>query len=79
MSRPFTRSLPLGLHREHDDKPLVARHADRGVGKPPKDHGPGRVCAEDGCETVMSRFNPNPRCYVHDDTPFREWGPRNAA
>jgi hypothetical protein len=29
---------------------------------------PGRTCAEDKCETVLSRYNKTERCGVHEPT-----------
>ena len=35
-------------------------------------HGGGRVCAERGCATVLSRYNEGPGCWQHSDaTPSR--------
>jgi hypothetical protein len=28
----------------------------------------GRTCAEDNCETILSRYNKTDRCGVHDPT-----------
>jgi hypothetical protein len=28
----------------------------------------GRTCAQDGCETVLSRYNKTERCGVHEPT-----------
>jgi len=30
--------------------------------------GAGRTCAEDGCDTVLSRYNKTDRCGVHEPT-----------
>lgn len=84
MSRPFTRAVPIGTAREGDDEKkagntLVARHADRGIGKRPEDHGRGRVCEADGCSTRLNRYNAAALCYQHDDTPFVNRAPRSAA
>jgi hypothetical protein len=35
----------------------------------------GRTCAEDNCETVLSRYNKTDRCGVHEPT---RGGSRNA-
>ena len=28
--------------------------------------GEGRVCADEGCDTVLSRYNDSPTCSAHD-------------
>jgi hypothetical protein len=28
---------------------------------------PGRVCAAEGCDTILSRFNKTERCGVHEE------------
>ena len=33
-------------------------------------HGEGRICAEPGCETKLSRYNPSSRCWQHADVVF---------
>lgn len=35
----------------------------------PVDYGRGRVCLSEGCATRLSRYNPRPFCYLHED----EW------
>ena len=32
-------------------------------------YGDDRVCASAGCPTKLSRYNKNPRCWVHDRPP----------
>jgi hypothetical protein len=52
---------------------MFAVHAERGMtnyGHPSdKDRidtqESGRICAEDGCGTILSRYNPANRCEVH--------------
>lgn len=34
--------------------------------KGPRSHGAGRVCASEGCTTVLSRYNPSAVCCLHD-------------
>lgn len=34
-------------------------------GRKSKDFGQGRVCSEDGCERVLSRYNDNKQCFNH--------------
>jgi len=34
-------------------------------GRRSKDFGQGRVCSEDGCERVLSRYNDNKQCFNH--------------
>jgi hypothetical protein len=31
-----------------------------------RSYRPGRVCRADGCTTVLSIYNPEPRCAVHE-------------
>lgn len=38
-----------------------------GPDEPQKQYGLGRSCAEPGCPTILSRYNPNDRCYTHSD------------
>jgi len=33
----------------------------------PKAFGVGRICAEPGCETLLSRYNPDTLCSLHAD------------
>ena len=37
----------------------------KGVTRPSKDFGEGRVCAEIECETKLSRYNRRDHCYTH--------------
>ena len=30
-----------------------------------KDHGQGRVCAEEGCDKLLSRYNDRKECFEH--------------
>ena len=49
--------------------------ADR-VGRPSRTKEPGRVCAEDGCSTVLSIYNPQDFCSPHARLrlpPDRHW------
>jgi hypothetical protein len=40
----------------------------------------GRVCEEDGCDTVLSRYNARARCWQHElARPYLVRGRRNAA
>jgi hypothetical protein len=36
-----------------------------GAGRPPKTYGEGRVCATEGCSTLLSRYNRGDRCFPH--------------
>lgn len=39
-------------------------------------HPAGRVCAEKGCKTVLSRYNAKSVCSVHEDltsVPLHRW------
>lgn len=38
----------------------------RPAGKRPKIYARGRVCALEGCETVLSSYNPAARCCLHE-------------
>ncbi len=37
--------------------------------QPPRRHPAGRVCAHDGCRTVLSVYNDRPMCARHDFWP----------
>jgi hypothetical protein len=37
---------------------------------PSREHGEGRVCAADGCDTKLSRYNPATYCWQHADVVF---------
>lgn len=37
----------------------------KGVTRPSKDFGDGRVCAQAGCSTKLSRYNRREYCYAH--------------
>ena len=39
--------------------------AIKGVTRPSKDFGEGRVCAEKDCDTKLSRYNKRDHCYAH--------------
>lgn len=45
---------------------LQAKGSVRLVAKPPETYGKGRICAEDDCDTVLSRYNPDDVCGTHD-------------
>lgn len=51
-----------------------------GSSRPSRSFGVGRVCAEDECYTVLSRYNPKSKCSVHQqrETP-RLRGRKSAA
>jgi len=40
-----------------------------------KDFGQGRLCADPGCRTVLSRYNESAFCWVHNDLGRRELAP----
>lgn len=40
-------------------------HSIYGTGTPPPTYPKGRVCAEPGCGTILTRYNPDPYCSVH--------------
>ena len=40
------------------------------VPPPSREHGEGRVCAAEGCETQLSRYNSATRCWQHADVVF---------
>jgi hypothetical protein len=37
----------------------------KGVPRPSRDFGAGRVCAHSGCVTKLSRYNRRDYCYLH--------------
>jgi len=37
----------------------------------PKTYGEHRVCASDGCNTVLSRYNKDKHCFQHAPATFR--------
>ncbi len=37
----------------------------KGVARPSRDYGPGRVCANKSCETKLSRYNRRDYCHAH--------------
>lgn len=39
--------------------------AIKGVARPSKDFGEGRVCVEKDCDTKLSRYNRRDHCYAH--------------
>ena len=39
--------------------------AIKGVTRPSKDFGKGRVCAQSECETKLSRYNRREYCFAH--------------
>jgi len=40
-----------------------------GARRPVRSFGPGRVCADPGCDAVLSIYNSNDRCAAHDFDP----------
>ncbi len=51
------------------------RFGRRGVHGTELLHGPaaktfssGRTCSTPGCSTRLSRYNPNPRCWIHSNS-----------
>ena len=39
--------------------------AIKGVTRPSKDFGDGRVCADKACDTKLSRYNKREHCFAH--------------
>jgi hypothetical protein len=37
-------------------------------GRPARTYGKGRVCSAAGCETTLSRYNPNAGCWIHSNS-----------
>ncbi|MCJ7753590.1 MAG: hypothetical protein MUP13_03410 [Thermoanaerobaculales bacterium] len=35
------------------------------TGKESRKHGIGRVCAHSECDSILSRYNSEPTCYLH--------------
>lgn len=44
---------------------IIKGRTVRGVTRPSKDYGEGRVCAKPGCDTKLSRYNRREYCHVH--------------
>ena len=44
---------------------VIKGRSIKGVTRPSKDHGPGRVCAKKDCDTLLSRYNRRDFCYLH--------------
>ncbi len=44
---------------------VMKGQAIRGVTRPSKDFGAGRVCADKDCSTKLSRYNRREFCYTH--------------
>lgn len=44
---------------------VMKGEAIRGVTRPSKDFGEGRVCSYKGCSTKLSRYNRREFCYSH--------------
>lgn len=81
-----TSALPYSRAWRRDRTPVWRAgegHAARASGpsnvKPSETHGTGRVCADDDCSTILSRYNPAEQCAVHDTTPFTWRAPKSAA
>jgi hypothetical protein len=42
----------------------------KGKLRAPKTHAEGRVCANEGCTTLLSRYNKREHCYAHAPTRY---------
>jgi hypothetical protein len=47
----------VGLRTERAAALVHGEHLDT--------HGTGRYCCAEGCDTLLSRYNPNPVCSAH--------------
>lgn len=50
---------------ETDDSDAPTRRRAPGADPEVRSFGKARVCAADGCETALSRYNPDDYCSVH--------------
>jgi hypothetical protein len=53
----------MGPHNGYDD--VVGAQPIGGARRQPSPSAPGRVCAEHGCATVLSIYNPDEHCSRH--------------
>ena len=37
----------------------------------PRQGGGGRLCSHEGCDTIVSRYNPRPTCWTHSESTRR--------
>jgi hypothetical protein len=37
-------------------------------GRPARTYRRGRICSKADCSTILSLYNPNPRCWHHSNT-----------
>jgi hypothetical protein len=44
---------------------LLGRRVGTSLGRRPTLHQERRICSENGCDTVLSRYNPQMQCRVH--------------
>jgi hypothetical protein len=44
---------------------VQGRRMGQPLGRRPRTHTAGRVCLSEGCDTLLSRYNPSERCRVH--------------
>ena len=49
---------------------ILRGHKISGTDRAPKAHSENRVCASEGCETLLSRYNKRDHCYAHAPTRF---------
>jgi hypothetical protein len=45
----------------------LIKHGQVGSGRAVRSFGEDRTCAVLGCDTKLSRYNPDPYCWVHAD------------
>jgi hypothetical protein len=59
--RPETRKEPMREGTLH----MRGEHAHT-LPRPNRLYSTGRVCAEDGCDTILSRYNRSKLCWQHE-------------
>lgn len=48
-------------------EPAISAHKPQGLPRASKRFGKGRVCAHEGCETLLSVYNRRDKCWAHAD------------
>jgi hypothetical protein len=52
------------------DQPIKGRRIGRALGRRPRVQRLQRICAAEGCDTILSRYNPRESCRPHTPTQF---------
>lgn len=70
----------MALQVKVDEERFVMRGVRAGIGgHPARAFGPGRSCADPGCTTRLSIYNPTDRCWQHEPAhPFVNMAHRRA-